>query len=243
MQSQDFNQIQPFYPEQSSATQTKSSNWIIPLLTLTTLLFLFLTVFFAYLYLQSTQAPPANDNPTIIPEASSPPVSPTTLDNYDQTTNWQSYTNKELGISLKHPADEPISDNLGDPNKGNIKVNRLVTISPYEDRLSSDYYQTNPEIIQPNNEILPITIDGQQYNFMKSVWGDGGGDQGTQQLTYFIDIPDKISIDLRFQKILHYDDPSLDYLQVVVNGDFIKIDESEINTALQILSTIQFIEP
>ncbi len=210
-----------------------SKSWLVPTLVIALVLSTTSTLFFAYQYFKSSPPEQPKQQQTIKVQASPTP---------DLTSNWQTYSNKNLGISFKHPKSIQVSDAvLSDPFKGDIQIGRLITISPYEDRLLSEYYQKNPEIIQINNEIPPIIINGQEYEFIKSVWEDGGGDQGNQQLTYLIDIPEKVSIDLRFQKIVHFDDPSLDYMQVTTpNGNFIKIDQSEIDTALQILSTLEF---
>jgi len=210
------------------------------LLALILLLAIVSVVAAAYLFYQNQQLQKQIDQPA--PTAQSDNQTQLASTNHNQTSDWETYTDSQLGISFQHPSDIYVSDQvIGDPYKGGIQIGKLITISPYENRLSSEWYQQNPQAIQPNNEIPHVIIDGKEYAFTKSNWEDGGNNQGTQQLTYFIDIPEKISIDLKYQKITHPDNSNLDYLQITApNGTPIKIDSSEIDTAIQILSTFKF---
>lgn len=160
---------------------------------------------------------------------------------------WKMYKNDDLNISFQYPSSWEIieKDNSGQDNlpKISIKVGDMLTISSYYDRKNNDFYLQNPELISEQSAHPDAKIGTEYYKLEKSKWEDGGANFGTEQATYFVDIPKLFSIDISYQIFKERkDDGSLVPIEYQIAGETISDTkfESDMDDIYKILSTVTF---
>ena len=164
---------------------------------------------------------------------------------------WVSYADQDLGISFSHPSSWEVNKDTNNPDfKGaphiNIRVQDVLFFQSYHDRINSDdYYGQEPERIMQQNTHGPIIVGGKEYELTKVLWEERSGNQGSEQSTFFVDIPDTLSIGFTYQVFKDFDESG-----IVISSEYAvqgnRITDAQFNqlidTIYEIISTLEFKE-
>jgi len=174
----------------------------------------------------------------------------------DFTSGWKVFAAPGWGFTFKYPPSitvgekKSLSASPGTPQEY-LQIGNLLVISRYYDRLKTEWFIQNMELIdKTQTDLRAVTIEGEEFALTKVNWEDGGGpaggipdcEVGTAQPEYFVDIPDKLSLSIIFQEIKSCDPVKGQIIQKGINGEIVSDSdfEEQLRETYQILESLRF---
>lgn len=232
-------------PEPKIPVSNNTNGWLVPTLVVIILLLLGSTSFFAYQYFQ-----PKTDNPVSITQITNeqtpeltPTPSPEKIDQNNEISDWQTYSNDSYGFSFRYPSD------LEETNTFAFEGTETVPAEPITAFV-------NPSTVVPESDALYdglrlgyLTLEGQTLadyltgevealdELYQSLWRQPGEYQQTEVTINQTSIPMISSVNSAFKT----------YYVEKNNDEYLVIQSTESSNDFtrqlqQIIGTIEFTE-